>query len=156
MRYPASFTYPDLPSGKDGADPNEIDVVKRILEYVTAQRWVIRILSYEILFSIPGVISLASVRFEPEAGVMDDVIWVVGGDLPFAYFVTDRAKNSREALSVYVELMESWATSVKEHRGLSDVFPVAAAPTLENANSLIVRTKFIRDNFIEVPGRVPG
>ena len=94
------------------------------------------------------MIGLFLVRFAEPAGGVDDELWVVSGDLPPAYFVTDDAPTPAEALSTYCDLMEDWVEAVLEDGDLDEAFPVEAEPTAENAASLRRRLDFIRQHLI--------
>lgn len=79
---------------------------------------------------------------------MDEQLWVVVGDLPSAYLVTDVSPDAIAALGVYCELMEDWANAVLQETPLNEVFPVSARPTVENAHALLTRVKCLRDGII--------
>jgi hypothetical protein len=87
-------------------------------------------------------------RFEPPVGQTDDWLWVVEGDLPSAYFVTDRARNVASALNLYGEMMERWADAVMQHASLGDIFPISVPPTEENAEMLRNRVRFLRERLL--------
>ncbi|WP_018083619.1 hypothetical protein [Asticcacaulis benevestitus] len=91
-----------------------------------------------------GVIGLFLVRFAEPAGGVDDALWVVSGDLPPAYFVTDEAPTPLEALALYCDLVDGWVETVLDHGDLDEAFPVETEPTEENAKALRVRLCSIR------------
>jgi hypothetical protein len=80
-------------------------------------------------------------------------LWVVTGDLPPAYFVTDSAINPKEALEVYCELMEDWVKAVENDTSLDDVYPIAVPATQEYADLLNKRIKFIKEEIIPQYGK---
>ena len=84
---------------------------------------------------------------EPIQGT-DEWLWVIEGDLPTAYLVTERAGDPAFAPEVYCGLMEDWAKAVLEGQPLDDVFPVEAEPTPDNAQSLLKRLDFIRTQLL--------
>lgn len=86
------------------------------------------------------------------AGFEDQELWVVVGDLPAAYFVTEDARTAPEALEVYCELMEDWAERVLSGGEVSDCFPIAAEPTDEHARMLLSRLEYVRQEFVPIAG----
>src|SRR2546423_3976571 len=57
--------------------------------------------------AVPGVVAalLARVQGTPPG---DEWLWVIVGDVPSAYLVTDHALTSSDALRRYVELLREW------------------------------------------------
>lgn len=78
---------------------------------------------------------------------MDSWLWVIVGDLPSAYLVTDDLKSPRDALEGYCELMMDWVNAVKTQADLTHQFPVEAPPTLGNAAALKKRIGMLREAF---------
>jgi hypothetical protein len=78
----------------------------------------------------------------------DDALWIILGDVPFAYVVTDNTSPS-QAFDAYATLMLDWAAAVRLGEGLGAVFPVDVSPTSENAAALESRIEFLRR---ELPG----
>ena len=98
---------------------------------------------------IGGVVAVFLFRVAGDPGV-DEWLWVVAGDMPSAYFVTDRAPEPITALHVYCELMEQWVWAIQDGGDLTTVFPVAAQPTEEHAKMLESRIESLRINIIPV------
>ena len=94
-----------------------------------------------------GVVAVFLFRIDP-APPAEEWLWVVTGDLPSAYLVTDEAQTPAAALEGYCALMEDWATAVRSGAPLEDVFPVAAEATKENADSVVKRVNFVRNEVI--------
>jgi len=106
-----------------------------------------------LAFGVGGIIGLFLVRFaRAVAGFEDQELWVVVGDLPAAYFVTEDARTAPEALEVYCELMEDWAERVLSGGEVSDCFPIAAEPTDEHARMLLSRLEYVRQEFVPIAG----
>ena len=136
-----------------GADPEDTQFLQALAEqasnYVRSFRWCPPIEQLLLAFGVGGVLGLFLVRFErPIGGADDRELWIVVGDLPSAYFVTDDAESPAEALETYCELMEDWADQVLSGAGVSGSFPVAAEPTTEHAEMLKSRLEFIREKLI--------
>ena len=116
-------------------------------EYFGRQRWCSSVTESVVAYSVPRVVSLFLVTIVPRADT-DAVLWSVVGDLPSAYFVTDATNGPAKALDVYTELMEDWASAVRDGGDLDEVFPVEAAASLENAALLEDRMRFLRSELV--------
>ena len=75
-------------------------------------------------------------------------LWVVVGDLPTAYLVSDQAPTAEAALRIYTDLMEDWVHAVRNGSGLEAVFPVEAPADEEHADLLDSRIGFLREKII--------
>lgn len=116
--------------------------------YISGFSWSREISAAYLADGVGGVAAVFLFVFSEPVGGSNNVLWVVVGDLPSAYLVTDQIKTPDDAFQVYCELMEDWANAVIGGGGLKDVFPVEAEPTLENAEALLRRTAFIRNNLM--------
>ena len=88
------------------------------------------------------------IHFAKPVSEADDYLWVVVGDLPSAYFVIDDAPSPRSAAEVYCRIMQDWINAVVSEAPLDDVFPVKADATVEMAQMLDSRLRFIREKII--------
>lgn len=133
-------------------DPEEADRLRGLaveaLDYIQGFSWCPPLRQVLLAYGIGDVIGLFLVRFAEPAGGVDDALWVVSGDLPPAYFVTDDAPTAAEALNTYCDLMDSWVEAVLEGGDLNEAFPVEAEPTAENAEALRRKLDFIRQHLI--------
>ena len=119
--------------------------------YVSSFRWAPDIEQLFFAGGVPGVMALFLLRFKtciPEQ--LDRELWVIVGDLPSAYFVTDNADDPPEAIEVYCGLMDDWIDAVRTNSDLNAVFPVEAAATFRNADDLESRLRFIREQIAPV------
>jgi hypothetical protein len=135
-----------------GEDEEETQSLKEMLaraeEYLRSHGWCPPIVEKYLGYGIGNVLALFLFRIEKPVEGGDEWLWVVEGDLPSAYFVTDRARNAASALAVYCDLMEAWAYAVLDDTQFDEVFPVSTPPTNENAEVLLGRIKFIRERII--------
>jgi hypothetical protein len=100
-------------------------------------------------YGVGGVVGVFLFRFaRPIGEAGDQLLWVVEGDVPSAYLVTDGAPTPKAALERYCELMEDWAQSVKSGEGVSRKYPIPVKPTEQHAQMLLKRVAFIRENII--------
>lgn len=124
-------------------------LLQECVGYLESFDWCDGVVAGYVGLVVPGVIGVALLEITPLRGA-DPWIWVVGGDLPFAYmeFDDEFTHNAIAALECYVGNMEDWVAAVTEQTSLDEVFPVAAAPTAENAELLRRRLSFIEREII--------
>jgi hypothetical protein len=147
MEFPQPLPVPQVEIIDD--KDRELSIMAEIgLEYIRKFSWVCKVESATIFFGVPGIIVLIIVSIEPIRDDIDKNLWVVTGNIPNAYFVTDRARNAFEALEVYCEMMKDWSSGVIAGDDLSNFFPVFSSPTIENARDLQGRIEFIEENVL--------
>lgn len=94
---------------------------------------------------IVGVFLFELVPISPK---IDSALWVIVGDLPPAYLVTDKAPTPDLALEVYIREVRRWIEAVKIGTGLADTIPVNVPATLDNAADLESRLNFLETKII--------
>lgn len=117
-------------------------------QYILGFRWAPRKFECDFVWGVGGVFAIFLFKFEQLIAGTDDKLWVVVGDVPSAYMVVEPDDSPREAVESYCQMMEEWCDAVMAKSGLSEVYPVEAAPTLANADLLRRRINFIRQDFI--------
>lgn len=134
-----------------GDDQEDTDLLKAAQAeadaYVRSFAWCRGVKEVYFGAGVGGVVAVFLYRVDAPPRV-DEWLWVVVGDVPSAYLVTDRARVPAAALEVYCELMEGWIEAVRSGTGLDSAFPVAAQATPENADLLERRVEFIRKRII--------
>jgi hypothetical protein len=135
--------------GEDDDDTKELRAtLEEARNYLTSFAWCTRIEEEFLGLGIGGIVAVFLFRIRP-VGAVDAWLWVIAGDLPSAYLVTDRAASPVQALEVYCELMEDWIRAVRRGRpSPRDAFPVMAEPTSENADLLENRVALLRTKVI--------
>jgi hypothetical protein len=125
------------------------EMAKEASAYVRSHKWAPEIATMYLVWAIGNVIALFLVRFANNIKKSpDNELWVVVGDLPSAYFVTDDTTSAHDALNVYCNLMEDWVDAVKGGKPLNEVFPVQAKSTIDHADALVGRLHFIRRELL--------
>jgi len=135
----------------DDADDTRLlrEMAEEARRYITSHSWCPPQKDLFLACGVGGVIALFLVDFtEKIAGSPDDSLWLVVGDLPSAYFVTENATHPRAALETYCNLMDDWITAVLDDGDLDEVYPVEADPSEQNARELESRLKFLRVEII--------
>ena len=121
--------------------------LKEAREYIEQFKWCHGVKEIYYGIGIGGVVAVFLFQIDAPPSV-DEWLWVVVGDLPSCYLVTDDAETPASALRIYCNLMEDWTKAVLDGKPLDDVFSVQAAPTKENANQLAKRVELLRDDII--------
>ncbi len=139
----------DRIQGEDESETQSlIQMREQAKEFLRSFSWCTTIVDSYLGFGVGNVIGLFLFRLSPPVNDSDEWLWVVVGDLPSAYFVTDDAADPSSALRIYCGLLDEWAEAVLAGASRDGVFPVEAQPTPEHARMLQRRTKFIRERLI--------
>lgn len=106
-----------------------------------------------LAYALPGVIALYVARLHPyptgEPEQTQD-FWLIVGDLPSIAFIGYEDHTRVTAIETYCDACQHWAETVLEGGDLSECYPISAAPTQANAENLLRRTAFIRDEILPV------
>ena len=95
-----------------------------------------------------GIVAVFFFQIEPSRPEVDEWLWVVVGDLPSAYLVTDNCKTPSQTLERYIDVMSEWVELAKEGRSSEDVIPVNAPATPESAKMLEGRLTVLREKIV--------
>lgn len=129
-------------------DPDVKSLAGMAVNYLSNQSWCRLIQSSYLGYAVPAVLGVFLVRIVPARPGIDHMLWVVVGDLPPAHLVCDGNPTWFEALEGYVFEMERWVAAVRTSGPFEDVIPVRAARTLEQADMLAGRLRFICDEIL--------
>ena len=116
--------------------------------YISKFSWCPPIEGTYLAYGVGGVVGLFLMEFRHKIQGTDERLWVVVGDIPSAYLVVEVNDSPNEALERYCTMMDDWVRAVKTSHSLKEVYPVDAAPTLENAEILEERIEFLRKEVI--------
>jgi hypothetical protein len=132
-----------------GEDSDESELfllaAKAAKDYLEAFPWCKHILESYFGDGIGGVVEIFCFRIAPSHPNVDEWFWVIVGDLPPAYLVTDDCRTPSEALEDYITQLSAWVHLARQGRSSSDVIRVGVAPTPDNAAELDKRIRFLRD-----------
>ena len=101
-------------------------------------------------FGVGGVVAVFLFRIVRARPGVDEWLWVVVGDIPSAYLVTDDAPNPACALAGYIREMLRWVHAVRRGRPTGHLIRVNVTPTNEYADLLDSRLKFLCENILRV------
>jgi hypothetical protein len=135
-----------------GENTEETHLLHRMLgeakEYLAAFDWCESIEESYFGLGVGGIVAVFLFKIRPRHEGVDELLWVVVGDLPKAYLVTDDSPSPRLALETYVELMSEWVDAATKGQPVDELIPVNVAPTLENAKLLEGRLAFLSAKII--------
>jgi hypothetical protein len=123
-------------------------LVERSTTYLNSFPWCECVDDLYIGIAIADKLLVSLVRIAPARKGIDEILWVVVGDLPSAYLVIDRAPNPACALRAYVELMTEWCDAAERGDRVDDLIPVNVPPTKEWASELRSRLTFLDEKIL--------
>ena len=83
------------------SDPEDgelfVTMVVDATEFIVGQRWCGVLVDLYVGVAVPGVVAVFLARIEPSEQGVDEWLWLVVGDVPAAYLVTDETSTSVDA-----------------------------------------------------------
>ena len=116
--------------------------------YLTSFHWCERVSESYFGLGVGGIVAVFLFRIRPAQTGVDEWLWVIVGDLPSAYLVTDDAPNPACALRVYVNLMKEWVEAAAAGRPVDNLIPTNVPPTPEWARELKTRLGFLEQKIL--------
>jgi hypothetical protein len=134
-----------------GEDAEETEILRQMLaeatSYICGFDWCNDVVDAYYGLGVGGVVAVFLLRIDGAPGV-DEWLWVVVGDIPSAYLMTDKAPDGVSALRVYCDLMSEWVNAVRAGTSLDAVVPVDAIPNAANANALARRIVTLQEHIL--------
>jgi hypothetical protein len=124
------------------------DMFQGAREFIQSYAWCQGIKEMRLGYGVGGIVAVFYIQFEKPILGLDESLWVIYGDTPSAYLVTEDINTPYEALKNYCSMMDEWTDAVLNGKPLDDVFPVDAVPNIENARELKSRIEFIRKRIL--------
>lgn len=135
--------------GEDQEEKNDLfEAFKQATEYITSFSWCKNIKETYLGIGYPGIICIFLFRIQPTKENVDEWNWVIVGDLPPAYISAYGFPNPATALDGYIGAMSDWVEAVKAGKDVSKLIPVNVPATIEWAEELDKRLKFLRDEIL--------
>ena len=97
---------------------------------------------------VGGVCAVFFAQIKPSRPDVDEYLWVVVGDLPSAYMVTDDCRTPKQALEGYIEEMRKWVALARLSQTSPDVIPINVPATPEGAEALESRLDALEQKII--------
>lgn len=132
----------------DLTGPGQTELEREALAYAQGFAWCRRVRALYEGLQEPGIIGIFLVWIDPAREGVDEWLWLIIGDVPPAYLVTDDAPTPAAALDTYIVLMDSWVRAVRDGRPVDDLIPVNAPPTPEYADMLASRLRVLRETVL--------
>jgi len=116
--------------------------------FLTGFQWYKAVENMYFGAGVGGVVAVFYCQIVPAGPEVDSNLWVVVGDLPPAYLVTDRARTPGQALRIYIAEMREWVAAAGSGRSVDDLIPVSVAPTPESVEVLSGRLAFLEGEIL--------
>jgi hypothetical protein len=138
-----------LIEGEDAAETKLLrEMATAAHDFISSQEWCERVDQEYLACGIGGVVAVFLVLITPRSEDIDKCLWVIVGDLPYAYIVVDDNPTALDALDAYCSEMESWVEAVDRGDSTEDLIPVNAPATPESARQLGGRLEFLRQKVL--------
>jgi hypothetical protein len=135
-----------------GDDPKDTRLLQEMLsearEFLLSQEWCSSLEEEYFGIGIGGIVAVFLFRIQPKRKGIDDWLWVVVGDLPTAYLVTDVSPTPVDALHTYVGEMSKWVGAVRARKPVARLIPVNVPATKEWAEGLQKRLDFLKAEIL--------
>jgi len=110
-----------------GEDDEETEELNQLCDaaqtFIGSFRWHGEIKRILFGLGIADVVGVFLVELLPASPDIDSLLWVVVGDVPPAYFVTDGTPEPDLALEAYIREMRRWVEAVKAGYDVADLIP---------------------------------
>ncbi|MGA2600937.1 MAG: hypothetical protein ABSH09_28570 [Bryobacteraceae bacterium] len=131
-------------SGDSDADTELLsNMAEEAKAFIQAFDWCRGIRNSYFGAGVGGVVGVFFFRIFPATEEVDEYLWVIVGDIPPAYLVTDENRTPSEALQSYISEMRAWVAAVESGQSIDELIPVNVIPTRESAQALKSRLNFL-------------
>jgi hypothetical protein len=88
--------------------------------FISSFAWCLSISEFYFGEGIGGIFGVFFARIQPSCADIDDFLWVIVGDFPPAYLVTDRCKTPSQAIRAYLVEIRKWIELARQgsHRAM--------------------------------------
>jgi hypothetical protein len=128
-------------------DPDDAKLLHAMADearaFLERHAWCERVADLEYGDGVGGIVAVFLATIVPAHDGVDERLWVIVGDVPPLYLVTEELPTPRSALRAYLEWRREWIEAVRDRRPTDDLPAIDMAPTEANAEHLAVRLDFI-------------
>lgn len=117
-------------------------------QFLTSQKWCDTVDRQYLAYGIGGIVGVFLCYISSPLKDVDSCLWVIVGDLPPAYIVTEDNPTGADALAAYIEEMNEWVEAVRNGTSVEDLIPVNVSPTSKFAEELRNRLDFLRTRVL--------
>ena len=123
-----------------GDDEEETRLLQGLSElaqrFLSGFEWCDSISDFYFGDGVGGIFAVFFARIKPAGHDIDEWLWVIVGDIPPAYLVTDVCCAPKQAMEGYIKEMRKWVAAAKRGYTSEDIIPVNVPPTPEEAERL--------------------
>ncbi|HXX21166.1 MAG TPA: hypothetical protein VEJ46_17335 [Candidatus Acidoferrum sp.] len=135
--------------GDDAEDTQLLHAMAAYAEnYLSSFKWCEAVEARYFGGGVGKIVAVFLFRIRPTRPDIDRWLWVIVGDIPPAYLVTDRAKAPSQALEAYISEMRRWVELARKSRSSPHVIPVNRPATPEEAKELAVRLDALEEMMV--------
>ena len=147
---PVSGVVPILEMFGEDEDETQrlLNMEKRARDFITSFTWCEGIRDFYYGAGIGDVFGVFLAHIQSARQSIDEYLWIVMGDFPSAYLVTDDCPDPRGALEGYIWEMRKWVALAKQGQTSNDVIPTNLPATPEWAERLEVRLDALEQKII--------
>jgi hypothetical protein len=131
---------------EDATDRHKL--LDRASGYLSSFQWCDQILESYFGLGLGRFVAVFLFRIRPTRPEVDEWLWVIVGDLPSAYLVTDQTPNPACALQAYIVLMRQWVEAVMKGESVEDLIPVNVEPNVTWASELQGRLSLLEGDLL--------
>lgn len=118
------------------SDLEFIELSNEATSYLLSHKWCKNIEKQWLAANWENLLVIFFFKIIPNSNTADDYVWIVVGDLPPAYIDIESAKNVKEVVHTYIEIMNDWVQCVFKGGKIEDFYPINVPPTREFAEML--------------------
>jgi hypothetical protein len=118
----------DSMCGEDDYETREFQRLHQKAEdFLGSFTWCGAIKTVHFGLGVSNIVAVFLFKIQPLRPHIDELLWVVVGDIPPAYLVTDEAGDPAAALKAYIREMRRWVQAVRSGGAVSGMIPVRRA-----------------------------
>lgn len=135
-----------------GGDEQDITLLRAMAEdakrYLASFKWCESIREVFFADGVGGIFAVFLARIKASRPDVDEWLWIIVGDIPPAYLVTDWCRNAQQAVQAYLAEMRKWVAEARLGRRSRDVIPVDLPATPEYAEILSRRLDVLEHQIL--------
>lgn len=138
-----------LASSQEEEKEEKIGLANEAKKFLLNHKWCNKIVNGWFSMGWGDMLGVFLFEIIPNGDKADQLVWVIGGDLPSVYIDIESAKNGIEALQCYVDLMDDWIFCVKKNQSTDDCYPIGVPATMEYAKMLESRIRIVKEEILQ-------
>jgi hypothetical protein len=123
-------------------------LIEESKQFLSSYSWCYHIKDGWLFTNLGKVLCVFLYEIDNSHSLEDNFLWVVVGDLPPIYLDTYNVLSNRDALEVYVEIVNDWIYHVETNQSLEKCFPLASDHSSESLQKLKKRTDLLQNAIL--------